>query len=407
MQRRPTPTEIAYWQQFWPEANWAVVTGAISNIDVMDIERRGLPFLQDRPLPIAPYVRTQSRGLHGWFRHVPGISSAAWNEGGVHLGDLQADGRYVVVPISVGLKGIYTWCPFLSLCEVPPGEAPAWVKLLGRVGQHGHVAGAAVGNTVGGGSPAAAPRSIQAHRAKSTVQPVPSHMAPSRVPEGHTVSPSNHTVSPTAAQAPLSSLSPRVRGFLEHGLRTGDGYRSRSEGFQSAVFAMTASGWSRDHMIAIFDDLPGGEKYREHGRRRLRYLDLSIEKAQAFQVQQQRAVMRVRIVRCFADEATSPGRPPGLRLRLILESLEGDAAGRQRFRDGVSMPDGARTTEERWRAFWIAVGVGNVPLTPDAARRIARRVEGRALFACVVIRNGSPHIERFISPENSIAGGST
>ena len=39
-QRRATPEEIRDWFRRWPEANIAVVTGAISNIVVIDIDPR-------------------------------------------------------------------------------------------------------------------------------------------------------------------------------------------------------------------------------------------------------------------------------------------------------------------------------------------------------------------------------
>lgn len=153
--RRPTAEELAAWFDGREDVGVAVVTGAISNIIVLDQDRHGDHDGVDvvKALygwePDGVVAKTGGGGLHTYLQHPGGIVQNRTNLlPGV---DLRGDGGFVYAPPSPHPSGTrYEWMQ-------PPGEnevmpAPGWLMdLLMAQG----VAGTANGNTApqnGGGT---------------------------------------------------------------------------------------------------------------------------------------------------------------------------------------------------------------------------------------------------------------
>ena len=116
--RLPTDEEITSWWTDWPAAGFAVVTGAVSGVTVVDIEKGAIPV---RGLDIeTPLVRTGGGGYHYYFKYAPGFpNSIRFAE----LHDLKNDGGYVIAPPTVHKSGRkYEWeIPYgsVELVELP------------------------------------------------------------------------------------------------------------------------------------------------------------------------------------------------------------------------------------------------------------------------------------------------
>jgi hypothetical protein len=99
--KRATLEEIEQWQaEFSPDA-WAVVTGEVSGVIVLDFDgEAGRKTL--KKLALDPHVRTGSGGFHAYFEHpgwrVSTLNGKAKRElGGGYPGvDVRADGGYAV-----------------------------------------------------------------------------------------------------------------------------------------------------------------------------------------------------------------------------------------------------------------------------------------------------------------------
>jgi hypothetical protein len=124
--RHATEEEVNTWWSWWPKANVAVVTGAISRIIVLDIDGpEADESLKGKEMPPTPQSST-GKGAHIWFKH-PGngnIKNAVRFLPGL---DLRADGGYVVAPPSIHPNGSpYLWA-------IPPEDTPLelppeWLK---------------------------------------------------------------------------------------------------------------------------------------------------------------------------------------------------------------------------------------------------------------------------------------
>ncbi|HHY65998.1 MAG TPA: hypothetical protein GX517_02140 [Alicyclobacillus sp.] len=128
--RAATPEQVAKWAQKYPWCNWAIVTGAINGIVVLDLDgpeaareakRLGLP-------PGAPVVRT-GKGWHIYFAH-PGqpVKNAVRVFPGA---DIRGDGGYVAAPPSVHPSGaVYRWVKDRSIFETELPPMPDWLAEL-------------------------------------------------------------------------------------------------------------------------------------------------------------------------------------------------------------------------------------------------------------------------------------
>jgi hypothetical protein len=133
--RLASVAEVRRWFERWPDANFAIVTGRLSGLVVLDIDPRHggadsvAAFEAERgPLPATIEVLTGGGGRHLYFRH-PG--ARVGNRVGLRPGiDLRADGGCVVAPPSVHPSGRrYAWRPGCAPDDLPPAPLPrGWLQ---------------------------------------------------------------------------------------------------------------------------------------------------------------------------------------------------------------------------------------------------------------------------------------
>lgn len=131
------PAVVANWRKQFPGANVGMPTGAVSGIDVLDLDvkdgRDGRKTLADLEaihgaITNAPMVSTPSGGLHVYFQHRDGMRNAAERLPGV---DVRGDGGYVVTPPSTIGGKAYEWVHGLDPSLLAPPPWPEWlVKAL-------------------------------------------------------------------------------------------------------------------------------------------------------------------------------------------------------------------------------------------------------------------------------------
>lgn len=111
--RRATKEELDKWFEMWPDMNYAVVTGKISGIAVIDIDPRHGGVLDDRFPQDTTIIKTGNGGYHLYYKWSEGIG----NRTNVYEGiDVRGEGGYVVGPLSnteieqngVKTGGLYT-----------------------------------------------------------------------------------------------------------------------------------------------------------------------------------------------------------------------------------------------------------------------------------------------------------
>jgi bifunctional DNA primase/polymerase-like protein/primase-like protein len=136
--RGPATAEVDEWFRQWPDANIGIVTGAVSNLVVLDVDPahggdESLARLAQRhgDLPPTPEVTTGGGGHHLYFRH-PGGSVR--NRAGLEPGlDLRADGGYVVAPPSLHPSGRqYLWRAGRRPDQLALATAPHWLTAPGE-----------------------------------------------------------------------------------------------------------------------------------------------------------------------------------------------------------------------------------------------------------------------------------
>lgn len=116
--RKASEDELKQWFSNFPDRNVGVVTGAISNVVVLDVDK---PEAFNLSMPQTPTVKT-GKGLHYYFAH-PGfdVGNAA-----LPFGDLRGDGGQVVAPPSKHPNGSsYEWLSGLSFDDVALAELPS------------------------------------------------------------------------------------------------------------------------------------------------------------------------------------------------------------------------------------------------------------------------------------------
>jgi hypothetical protein len=138
------PARVAAWRRCWPSANWAVATGAVSGVVIIDIDAhhggpQALAALEARlgPLPAGPRVRTPHGGSHHFFAYPTDGRPVPCSAGRLGPGvDVRGDGGYALLPPSRvrrhdGSVGTYRW-----EAPLPPGRGPlpalppAWLAVL-------------------------------------------------------------------------------------------------------------------------------------------------------------------------------------------------------------------------------------------------------------------------------------
>jgi hypothetical protein len=130
----PARGQVSKWWERWPNANLAVVTGAISGIVVVDIDPKNggtdsLKVMEKRhgSLPETVESITGGGGRHLYFVH-PGHEVR--NRAGLAPGiDLRGDGGCIIVPPSVHPSGKrYRWKPGHAPGQVEIAALPVWLE---------------------------------------------------------------------------------------------------------------------------------------------------------------------------------------------------------------------------------------------------------------------------------------
>ncbi len=136
--RRPGEGELRSWLDRHPDANLAVVAGAVSGLVVLDVDPRhgGIASLtrwerQHGGLPHTVEAQTGGGGRHLYFAHPGGELR---NRVGLAPGlDLRGDGGLVVAPPSLHSSGgRYRWLPGHSPHEASLAPLPAWLLEIAR-----------------------------------------------------------------------------------------------------------------------------------------------------------------------------------------------------------------------------------------------------------------------------------
>jgi hypothetical protein len=137
-QRVPDASEVRGWFARWPDAGVAIVTGALSELVVLDVDprhggERSLAELEREhgSLPRSLEAATGGGGRHVYFRHPGGVVR---NRVGLAPGlDVRGDGGLVVAPPSVHPSGRrYAWHRGQSPGEIEPADLPGWLDALAR-----------------------------------------------------------------------------------------------------------------------------------------------------------------------------------------------------------------------------------------------------------------------------------
>ncbi len=124
-QQQPSEeAELRDWWRRWPDANVGLVTGAISDLTVVDCDtREGIESVEGSlsDATAIPTATTPRGGRHYYFKHQGGISNRAGVLKGV---DVRTDGGYIIVPPSRNELGCYAWMPGCKISDVPPAVLP-------------------------------------------------------------------------------------------------------------------------------------------------------------------------------------------------------------------------------------------------------------------------------------------
>lgn len=151
---------IRAWWARWPDANLGVPTGAVSGLDVLDLDApKGVASLAGLEavhgeVPRTLTVRTGGGGLHLYFLHAEGLRNRAGVAEGI---DVRGDGGYVVVPPSIHPSGRrYEALHGANADLTEFANWPSWLLALvvkPRPEAGGGAAGAPARPAPGGGTP--------------------------------------------------------------------------------------------------------------------------------------------------------------------------------------------------------------------------------------------------------------
>ncbi|GHO91523.1 hypothetical protein KSF_015710 [Reticulibacter mediterranei] len=134
--RHVTPDELRHWDRLYAPSAWAVVTGAISGVLILDFDIPDGQRTRER-LGLQPHVLTGSGGAHVYFRH-PGWPVATLNHKanrqlGTHWPglDIRADGGYGAF-CGRNRSGPYIWVrdPIPDEVDLLPEDLRAFLGLL-------------------------------------------------------------------------------------------------------------------------------------------------------------------------------------------------------------------------------------------------------------------------------------
>lgn len=112
-ERKATKEEIEKWFKWLPNGNIGIVTGKISGITVVDVEKGG----DISKWPETFTVKTGGGGYHLYYKYQEGVRNGARI---CELTDIRGDGGYVVAPPSIHASGIpYTVDKRVPMIDFP------------------------------------------------------------------------------------------------------------------------------------------------------------------------------------------------------------------------------------------------------------------------------------------------
>src|SRR2546430_7873477 len=134
--RRASPKEVVFWEQKYTPAAWAVITGAISGLVILDFDGEIGQETRARLGLMRPHVQTGSGGHPAYFQHpgwsVPTLNSKTATELGARWPglDIRADGGYAAFCGS-NTHGPYLWLrdPELETLDVLPEDLRRFLGL--------------------------------------------------------------------------------------------------------------------------------------------------------------------------------------------------------------------------------------------------------------------------------------
>lgn len=116
--RFPTEPEVKSWFEKFPDAQVGIITGALSNLSVVDFEKGADPSFVPQDTMI---VESGSGGYHYYYLYEPGVNNKARI---LPLTDYRSEGGYVVSAGSCSEKGPYTLLQDVPLLPFPKDVLP-------------------------------------------------------------------------------------------------------------------------------------------------------------------------------------------------------------------------------------------------------------------------------------------
>ena len=134
---RASPEEILCWQNVFHPAAWAVITGTVSGIVLLDFDGEAGQQTREQLGLMHPHVQTGSGGHHVYFRHpgwmVPTLNGKSSHELGKRWPglDIRADGGYAAF-CGQNTSGPYRWlrAPELEALDILPDMLRQFLGLL-------------------------------------------------------------------------------------------------------------------------------------------------------------------------------------------------------------------------------------------------------------------------------------
>lgn len=126
------PVQVAGWWSRWPFANIGIPTGAVSGVEVVDVDVHangtGFPAFREahrhgHAAGWAALVRTPSGGLHAYYPADPGRVQSSWQAARAHV-DFRGDGGYIIAPPSTVLRPGGVRAPYRLIITANEPPAP-------------------------------------------------------------------------------------------------------------------------------------------------------------------------------------------------------------------------------------------------------------------------------------------
>lgn len=123
----PTKEEVNHWFNTNPDANIGIVTGAVSNLVVFDLDSSAAVHFADEMGGFPDSVAVKTGKGHHIYAKYPGFEIRNSVNKKLDI-DIRADGGYVAAPPSIHGSGHqYDWIENHSIFEIEPAECSPWM----------------------------------------------------------------------------------------------------------------------------------------------------------------------------------------------------------------------------------------------------------------------------------------